>query len=93
MHIRFKRLDLPFFIQLRQNLQMYLSKQQVKQLFDKLIENFYDSVLSLMVKRQKRLIKQMSANFDRLYFTYSQDSELELRYQVMKLLPSQIPMV
>lgn len=49
---------------------MYLSKQQVKQLFDKLIENFsgslfvFDSVLSPMVKKQKRLIKHMSANFD-----------------------------
>ncbi|MGB7378760.1 MAG: class I SAM-dependent methyltransferase [Rivularia sp. (in: cyanobacteria)] len=64
---------------------MYLSKQQVKQLFDKLIENFsdssfvFDSVLSLMVKRQKRLIKYMSANFDYLYFRYLPDSTFKLR--------------
>ncbi len=63
---------------------MYLSKQQVKRVFDKLIENFYDSlfafdsVLWLMVKRQKRLIKHMSANFDWLYFRYLRDSILKL---------------
>lgn len=56
-------------------LRMYLSRQQVKQLFDKLIENFsdslfaFDSVLSLMLKSQHR-IKYMSANFDCQYFRY-----------------------
>ena len=86
LNIRFKRLDLPLAFQLRQVFGMYLSKQQTKQLFDKLIENFSDSlfafdfVLSLIVKRQKQLIKHMSANVDSLYFTYSRDSELELRF-------------
>jgi len=49
---------------------MYLSKQQFKQLFDKLTETFFDwefafdSISPLMLKIQKRPIKYMSANFD-----------------------------
>lgn len=51
---------------------MYLSEQQVKKIFDKLIENFFDSkfafdsISSLMLKNQQRhdSIKHMSANFD-----------------------------
>ena len=60
LNIRLKRLDLLLAIQLRQYLGMYLSKQQLKQLFDKLIENFSDFVLPLMVKRQKRLLKLLA---------------------------------
>lgn len=63
LKISFKPLDLPLAIQLKQYLGMYLNRQQIKQLFDKLIENFcdslftFDSILSLMVNRQKRAIK------------------------------------
>ncbi|AFY58205.1 O-methyltransferase involved in polyketide biosynthesis [Rivularia sp. PCC 7116] len=53
-----------------EGLQMYLRKQQVKQLFDKLIENFsksqfaFDSKSSMMLKIQLHLIEHMSAKFD-----------------------------
>lgn len=63
LKVRFKPLDLPLAIQLKQYLGMYLNRQQIEQFFDKLIENFYDSllmfdsILSLMVNRQKRAIK------------------------------------
>ncbi|NJM22250.1 MAG: hypothetical protein HC815_30655 [Richelia sp. RM1_1_1] len=51
---------------------MYLSEQQVKHLFDKLIENFFDSrfafdsISPLMVKNQRYhgSIKRVSAKFD-----------------------------
>lgn len=59
----FERLD-------NEKMWMYLSKQQVKQLFDKLIEIFFylrfasDFISLLMVKNQQRPTKHMSANFD-----------------------------
>jgi O-methyltransferase involved in polyketide biosynthesis len=76
-----------------EDLRMYLRQQQVKQLFDKLIENFsdslfaFDSLLSLMVKKQKRVIKHMSANFDYLYLRYLKNSTLKLRLSSDEIIP------
>ncbi|MEO1377349.1 MAG: class I SAM-dependent methyltransferase [Cyanobacteria bacterium J06635_10] len=69
---RVKETSTPPYMLVAEGVLMYLSEQQVKQLFDKLIENFYDSqfafdsISPLMVKNQQYhdSIKHMSANFD-----------------------------
>ncbi|MDY6897895.1 MAG: hypothetical protein SWZ49_07415 [Cyanobacteriota bacterium] len=69
---RVQEIITPSYLSFCKGVAMYLSKQQVTQLFDKLIENFSDSLFAfdslswLMVKNQQcnDSIKHMSANFD-----------------------------
>lgn len=58
----FKQISSRRYIVVAEGLQMYLRKQQVKQLFDKLIENFSKSQFASDSKLS--LIENMSANFD-----------------------------
>ena len=67
-----KQTSTPPYMFVAEGVLMYFRKQQVRQLFDKLIKNFsdsyfgFDSISPLMVNNQQRhdSIKHMSANFD-----------------------------